>query len=168
METPIPISKTLNLIPVIWSAIVDFNLGRMDSLINYDAYRYPEMVFTSFTELNSLNDPAVVAGAISDGNDMIAFSDSGLEIELERMFFADRVGLCLDSDDAYRVEYWDHTNLLASDEKPVSEGASGLICYFLDVPQKAYRTGYNIIRVFPTAGDGNYKAGHIRLVKSVD
>jgi arabinofuranosyltransferase len=152
--------------PERWSAILDFNLGRMDSLINYDIYRYPDMVFTNSTALNSLDDPAVVTDANSDGNDMISFSDSGLEIDLEGVFHADRIGLCLDSDDSYQVEYWDQDQKLASDEKPVSEGATGLICYFLDVPQKANRPGYSRMRVFPTAGDGNYKVGHIRLVES--
>jgi arabinofuranosyltransferase len=152
--------------PQRWSAILDYNFGRMESLIDFDTFRYPDMVFTNFTALNSLDDPVVVTGAISDENDMIVFLDSGLEIDLEQVYFADRIGLCLDSDDAYRVEYWDHQRLLASDKKPISEESAGLICYFLDVPKKAFRTGYSKIRVFPTAGDGNYKVGHIRLVES--
>jgi len=152
--------------PERWSAILDFNLGRMDALIDYDAYRYPAMVFTTYTELNSLDDPAVVTSESSGDHDSIGFFDSGLEIDLEGISHADRIGLCLDGDDAYQVEYWNENNRLAQDLKPASDGAAGLICYFLEVPNRAYRSGYSKIRVFPAAGDGDYKAGHLRLVES--
>jgi len=153
--------------PERWSVIVDFNLGRMDSLIDRDAYRYPQMVFTTYSALNALDDPVVVTGDSPGENDSLVFRDSGLEIDLEGVYHADRIGLCLDSDDAYQVEYWDETHRLAEVEKPVSEHATGLICYFLEVPARAYKPGYNKLRVFPTAGDGSYKAGHLRLVESM-
>ena len=143
--------------------IWNFNTGRYDHLLDYDHFRYPQMVFVTLDELNLLQDPENAVPS-NGQEDRVNFSDSGIQIDLKGISHASRIGICLESDDDYKVVYMHEDQILAEQKKSADSKPTVVMCYFLKVPEKAFRAGYDHLRIFPLDGDNAYGVGHIRLV----
>ena len=141
------------------AAIWNMNLGRYDHLIELDAYRYPNKVYVSLSQINEPKEPGT---SIMDwGN--VMFYDSGVEIDLEDVRHATQIELSLDSNDDYRVVYLGEEGELASQTVQAPYAPDGLAVHVLDVPPEAASAGYTKIRVLPLYGDDNYVLGHLLL-----
>lgn len=137
--------------------IWNFNTGKYDDLINFDAYRYPDMVFIKLTDLNSRVDPAY--GSF----DRISFSDSGIDIDLGMKYYANNIEICLENDDDYSIEYLSEGITLAVQKQSASDEDGAIICSWMGVSSEAAVKGFNKIRIFPLNGNGEYGMGYLRF-----
>jgi hypothetical protein len=121
------------------------------------------MVETTLSEINQLDDPEQVSGA-TEPTDRIRFGDSGITVDLQETMYAERIGICLETDDAYRIEYRLGTDVVGVQEKEITSEDPLLMCYFLEPPGKSVRKGYDVLRVFPLDGEPPYGIGYLRFV----
>lgn len=137
------------------------NTGQYDYLIDYEAYRYPEMVKTSQGEVPAK--PATENDACS-ASTVIKMTDSGIEIQLDSIQHAAWLEMGLDDDDRYWIEYFQGEEMIAS--QPITTAylpePGGISTRLFQVSQKAAKFGYDRIRIFPLSGDGEYCLGYFR------
>ncbi len=137
------------------------NTGQYDYLIDFETYRYPEMVKTSQGEVStkSANENA----ACSDTS-VIKMTDSGMEIKLDILQRDAWLEVGLDDDDRYRIEFFQGDKLIASQSIATAylPEPGGISTRLFQVPQKAVKMGYDRIRIFPLSGDGEYCLGYFR------
>ncbi len=144
------------------AAIFRLNTGGYDHLVDWEAYRYPEMVFQRLGQ--SVSTP-VPDGRPADHPDNFAFGDSGFQLDLPQAARAAAVELSLSSDDDFRLVFMRGGSVLGSADVRRSEyPEGGLAVYVVGVPTGA-AGGFDRIRVFPTLGDGHYSLGHARLLE---
>ncbi len=141
-----------------------FNLGRYDHLIDFDAYRYPNMVYVGLDSVSEFK--AAGTSPYQPGN--VAFYDSGVEVDLGAPVYAAQIELSLDSNDRYQVVYLRDGVRLAAQAVPAAGSPPGLAVYRMDAPRRAWKRGYDAIRVFPVRGDDEYALGHLLLVNAFD
>ncbi len=142
--------------PARWRAIWLMNTHQLDYLIDFETYRYPETVERSADEL------APIGGKTPKA---ISMSDSGAVITLPQVSHAAQLEISLDSNDEYRVIYYQGKTVLA--EQPVNAPFTpeGLALRRLTVPVKAAQSGYDRLRVLPVRGDDSYHLGSFQLVE---
>ena len=136
------------------------NTGQYDHLIDFDRYRYPELIELSLDEISD----ETMSGSyeISDVHKMW---DVGLDISKERVSYASALELSLESDDDYRIDLYlgdkkvDTINIKAANEP------DGLAVYTESLSHKAQKNGFDRIHIYPTAGDKHYILGHLKLIK---
>jgi len=133
------------------------NTGQYDYLIDEDAYRYPQMVFATLGQIDSLAGPGKAAA------DRISFSDSGLQVDLGRAYHAMSIRVCLEGDDEYEIEFHLNNRKLAWQKVSPALATGDLACQPLEVPAKAAGQGFDRLRVFPMGGNGEYGVGRIEL-----
>jgi arabinofuranosyltransferase len=137
------------------------NTGQYDYLIDYEAYRYPEMVKINqdslLTKSTNENDTCSTAGAIK-------MNDSGVEMNLDSTLHAAWLEMGLDDDDRYWIEYFQGEKIIASQSIATAylPEPGGISTRLFQVPQKAVKSGYDRIRIFPLSGDGDYCLGYFK------
>lgn len=141
-------------------AIWEMNTGKYDYLIDFDAYRYPEM---EFTDLSTISEPKS-NGTRWNHPGNLSFVDSGVEINLEALTHAGWIEISLDSDDDYEIVYFNQRGKLAAKKIPATYSYEGLVIHRIQVPMKAAEEGYDRVRIFPLQGDSEYSLGHLILL----
>lgn len=135
-------------------AIWKMNTNQYDSLVNFEAYRFPDMVFKTLSE---------ASGTPSESDQSINFTASGLEISLGAVFHSAFIDLSLDSNDQYQIVYRLQDDEIASQTTAQPFAPEGLVDYQLNVPQKAVNNGYDTIRILPLRGDNYNRLGYVKL-----
>lgn len=141
------------------AAIWKLNSGQYDSLIDFDAYRYPKLVLVHLDQL----DRSGTQGSAWDATGNFVFGASGIEIELNQRFQAKQIELSLDGDNAYQVVYLNETQELAQQHLAAQSSQPGLQMNCLRTPSQANQAGFTRLRIFATQGDDQYSLGSLRL-----
>ncbi len=137
------------------------NTGQYNHLIDYEAYRYPDMVKISQADAPAKpgtdNDTCSAAAAIK-------MTDSGLEIQLDSTKNAAWLEMGLDDDDRYLIEYYQGETKIASQAIATAylPEPGGISTRLFQVPQKAAKSGYDRIQIFPLSGDEDYCLGYFK------
>ncbi len=141
--------------------IFKLNTGQYDHLVDWEAYRYPEMLEKQHGEgLRTPKPPETP----SDDSSNTLFGPSGLIISLQETTHAPTLELTLDSDDAYRIIYLHAGEVVASQNLSAPQfPEGGLALHILAAPPEAVATGYDQIQVFPIFGSPPFSLGHLQL-----
>jgi len=95
----------------------------------------------------------------------VAFSSNGIEIDLGRVYYAEKARILLDNNDIYRVVFLH--GLRPVGEETVAPNIVPLTVdmrlYHLTVPMRAAREGFDRIKVKPVDGDRYYAIGGVSL-----
>jgi arabinofuranosyltransferase len=137
-----------------FQAIWGLNTGQYDFLIDYDRYRYPDMVFVDLSYL---------VGNAGEEKEAVVFSDHGLEIDLGNASHATSLELALDHQNDYEIIFFSEGREIAMVGVP-EDGCQEGVC-IIDVPSGIIESGFDRIRFFPQRGDGNYHLNSILLVE---
>ncbi len=116
-----------------WRAIWQLNTRQLDGLINVDAYRYPEMVFTN-PELLRTAQP-------------VEFGDSGIEVRFGASVKPPSLTVELKGAGKYGVVYLLAGQALDEVSVQATDGAVALL-----TPAKALQPGFDAVRIFPMRG----------------
>jgi arabinofuranosyltransferase len=129
------------------AAIARLNLGLYDHLIDAERYRLPELIRVDQATLQS--------------QAPVRLTDSGLDIALGEVRHDAALRLRLDCDDEYRIEFRREGVIVGHAIAPASfaDAASSLVTMSVPVPRAAVRRGYDMVRILPVWGDGDYAAG---------
>lgn len=136
-------------------AIWELNTGQYDYLIDYDRYRYPDMVFV---------DLSYIGGEAGEEKRAVAFSDDGLEIDLGMAWHAKWLELSLDYQNDYEIIFFREGRELAMVRVPADGCQEDRVC-IIDVPTGIIEGGLDRIRIFPQRGEGNFHLNSILLVE---
>ncbi|MCJ7622530.1 MAG: hypothetical protein MUO76_03430 [Anaerolineaceae bacterium] len=135
-------------------AIWGLNNGKFDYLIDYDRYRYPEMVFVDFSDLDwDVGEQKIGA----------AFSDHGLQIDLGMALHAKRLELSLDHQNDYEIFFYEGREL-GMIEIPGDGCQDDGMC-IIDVPGGISEGGFDRIKIFAQKGDGIYHLNSILFLE---
>ncbi|MCA9945311.1 MAG: hypothetical protein KC449_17630 [Anaerolineales bacterium] len=132
------------------------NLGQNDYLIDYEAYRYPGMVHTPLTAVQT----AKPAGTPLDSPGVLLFSPRGLEIQLETAVHPTQLQLSLDNNDDYQLVYFNDGVEVGQQLVPAPYTPDGLAVHEVAIPETAVAAGFNRVRIFPMRGDNLFGLGH--------
>ena len=132
------------------------NLGQNDYLIDYEAYRYPGMVHTPLTAVQTPKP----AGTPLDSPGVLLFSPRGLEIQLETAVHPTQLQLSLDNNDDYQLVYFNDGVEVGQQLVPAPYTPDGLAVHEVTIPETAVAAGFNRVRIFPMRGDNLFGLGH--------
>jgi hypothetical protein len=91
-------------------------------------------------------------------------TDSGVEIQLEGVVYAQAVALSLDSDDAYQAVFLQAGVPLTVVDLPAPIFPEvGLAVHTLAVPGEVVEKGFDSIRILPLRGSEPFALGHLIL-----
>ena len=141
--------------------IFKMNLGYYDDLIDWDKYRYPEMVHLSLNE--NLTHPKS-PDLLWDDPENTLFGDSGIEIRLEESSHARWLEISLSSDDDFLVLFLLGDKEIARQKiraPQYPEGGTAIHQVF--VPSKTQETGFDSFRILPVYGE-NFSLGHVLIL----
>jgi arabinofuranosyltransferase len=141
------------------AAIWNMNTGKFANLIDFDTYRYPKMVKVALKQVD--RPPNLNTSWDAPGN--IPFDESGIEIDLGDLQYSNEIGLSLDANNAYRVEYRRDGQTIAQQEIKERLSQPGLQMTCLKTPKPATDTGFTALRIFAIQGDKNYSLGNLVL-----
>lgn len=132
--------------PKRWAAIWKMNTGQLNSLIDSDRYRYPDMVKLNLKK---------------DGGSPVNFGDSGVELDLSGLSKATKIQLELDSKADFSILYYHGKTQVAGEMLYGSYRDTPMTLWYVTVPAAALQSGYDHIRVFPLGGSekGEYHLG---------
>ena len=142
-----------------WSAIVAMNLGRYDSLIDVDAYRFPGQIEISVAGTPA-SQPVDVVGPEGGWSLPLA----GFELRFAAATHAENVEAVLDSNHDYLIVFVTDDDEIAREGvwgRPGSE--AGFLAHRIAVPRRAARRGYDGIRILPAKGTGDRILQRIRV-----
>jgi arabinofuranosyltransferase len=140
--------------------ILKFNLGAYDDLVK--AYLTPHLIKVPLEYISTPRREGKSWRALR----CLQFNEGGLQIELGRIYHSPRVEISRHHLNDLRAVYLLNGELVTGQiipKKIIPEG--GLSVSILQVPQEAVEKGYDMIRIYPEAGDGRYSLGHIRLIE---
>ena len=138
------------------------NTGHYDQLIDFDRYRYPDML--RLTPSGDTARTPTPPGTPQDAPGNLLLTASGLEIVFPAASRAPVIALTLSSDDAYLLRYFRGPQLIAEQRIPPPEyPEDGLALHTLNVPPAALQTGYDRLRLFPLQGAEPFAFGHLTL-----
>lgn len=143
-----------------FKAIVKVNLGLYNRLIDFDTYRYPQLVKV---RLEKVSEPKP-EGLESKRRNSIFFRDSGVEVSVEKRSFAEKMEISLDHTDDYKVVFLRDKEEVGGIDVAGKVGKRGLTIHQLKIPASAYKKGFDKIRVLPMRGDNRYSMGHLLLM----
>jgi len=135
--------------------IWNMNTGKYDDLIDFDAYRYPDMEQVPLSQVNvpkDLTQPGEVT-----------VSNSGVQIDLETLYHASSLEVSLDSPDDFEMVFLDGREEIAKVDIPASYTSNLMTAYSVTVPSAAAAQGYDRIRIFPARGDDEYSLGYLKV-----
>lgn len=119
--------------PERWRAIWQLNTRQLDDLVDFDAYRYPDMVFTT---------PDALAQS-----QPLAFADSGIEVSLGADAQPQSLELALAGNGKYQIAYLLDGRVLAQAQVIAVDGRLSV-----NTPAAALEQGFDAVRIFPMRG----------------
>ncbi|HLF91732.1 MAG TPA: hypothetical protein VI451_22530 [Anaerolineales bacterium] len=141
--------------------IFKMNLGYYDDLIDWDKYRYPELVHLSLDE--NLTHPKS-SDLHWDDPENILFGDSGIEIRLEESSHARWLEISLSSDDDFLVLFLLGGQEIARQKiRAPQYPEGGAAVHQVFVPSKTQETGFDSFRILPVYGE-NFSLGHVKIL----
>ena len=129
-------------------AIIDLNLGRLDGLIDRDAYRYPQQVVV---ELDADELPRENGAVFADG---IPFGDSGILINFSNPMIGNRWAVSLSDGEQFSLLFYSGHDLIHT-ETIVGKGQASQVVTIL--AGKAASAGIDRIRILPDTPTDNYQ-----------
>ena len=142
------------------------NTGQYDHLIGVEKYRYPEMVKVDISEVSEY----IPNMTSCDDDGVIILSSSGIEIGLNALSHASWMQISLDHNDKYEIVYLRDQEQVATQNIPTAyfPEPGGIASRIIFIPKKVSSQGFNLMRVFPLAGEKKFCLGHVRLLESKD
>ena len=144
------------------ATIVEMNLGRYDSLIDTERYRYPGMLRKDLSEVLAHAD----AAPPQDRNADLVLPSTGIEISLGDLCHASILELTLDTHHDYQVVTVAEGR---ESSKQALWGIPGLKGEFVVrravVPVRAAKRGFDKLRILPGEGSGDSRLAWIRLLE---
>lgn len=140
-----------------WREILRMNLGHYDTLIDTDAFRYPERVDVSAEALTigQVED-------IADAEDGLVFGRSGCRISFPDVVHAPQLELSLDSDDDVELQYLLDGRLVARlTVRAAHYPREKLAVYLTETPRRAQRRGFDAVHILPLSETSPYRVGHL-------
>lgn len=134
--------------PERWRVMINLWLGRYDHLVNRDRYRYHGMVKVS---------------APREGEDPIAFPETGAEVTFARKRYAAVLALQLGSDDCHRVTFFEGTEVIGRSRVDAAFQKKKMSTYEVAVPRNVQRRGYTRVRIMPVEGTKPFQLGAVEL-----
>lgn len=135
------------------------NLGHYDNLINFDAYRYPNLVRLP---LAAVQKPQAQGTAL-DSEGVVKFTVHGIEIGLETAVHNTQLEISLDNNDDYQIIYFNGSLEVGHQTLAAPYTPDGLAIHTVDIPTTVAQSGFDRMRIFPTRGDDVFGLGHITL-----
>jgi arabinofuranosyltransferase len=144
----------------VWSwerlkTIVAMNLGRYDHLIDFERYRYPEVLKLP---LDQVAVPVAEVGPW-DAPGTRTFGTDGVEIALGKVVTVPALDVRLDVNDSYEFVY-------RLGKETVATRVSRIAPRFdrhIKTPSRAKERGFDTLVIRPRQGDGMYSIGNLRL-----
>ena len=139
--------------------IVNFNLGRYDTLLRY--YLQPSVLKLTYSQVNGPK----AQGTPWNAKGVFALTPGGMSVALDTIRHDSLLEISIDHNDMCVVAYFregheiDHSSIAA---KSIESG--GLRVDTVVVPRPARLQGYDRIDARPCGGDDLYSIGHLRVI----
>ena len=144
-----------------FKTIWQMNTGQLDHLIDPRLSLYPDLVHVTLEQAPVTRPP--MEGENPTG--ALAFTDSGLEIELDEASRAEEIELSLDADAGFRLLFYLGEQEVGQLSAPaLPNPAAGLAVRSLAIPPAVRKLGFDRLHILPVVGDGSYSLGHLRLL----
>ncbi len=143
-----------------WRAIYEFNTGRLENLVDFETYHYPEHLEVDLKDYNTPKS----SGTDWDHPGNLILSYSGVIVRLGNLVHAKQVELSLDHNDDYRLLYFSHGKEIGHRDIQADHEGPGLQNYLVKTPWYIRAQGFDLLRVLPLSGDNKYSLGHLRLL----
>ena len=152
-----------------FTEIWKMNTGQYNHLVDVDRYQFPNMAFTTLSQLAAPR----AAGTAWNAPGIHVFGDQGLDIDLQGARLTPTLELSLDGSDNYLVMFMTGKKTLSTTLVPAAAPAApGLMWVTRAVPAAALQGNCTTIRILPLRtngsislnlirGDGNYSIGHL-------
>lgn len=142
------------------AAMWELHTGKLDQLIDWEAYRYP------FAEksLAEMSEPRESGTPCPKGRQLKV--NEGLVVALPQPSRSRRLELALGANGIYLVVYAHERREVTQEAVPpnLPKAVAGLSVFELEVPAEAWKRGYSRIVVMPLRGKGAHCVGHLRLL----
>lgn len=144
-----------------FKTIWQLNTGKLDHLIDPRLSLYPDLIRVPLEQATANSPP--MDGENPTG--ALAFTESGLEIELEEASRAEVIELSLDAEAGFRLLLYLGEQEVGSLSAPaLVNPAAGLAVRSLAIPPAVRKLGFDRLHILPVQGDGSYSLGHLRLL----
>lgn len=145
--------------------ILKMNLGRYNSLIDHELYRYPLMVKADLTQIEN---PRPREIPLEDAGNR-EFGDQGIQVMLDRIYHSKKMEISIDSQNDYRILYYLDKRKIADQKlrarfRPLEK----LSFQTIKMSEKARRLGVNKIIILPLTTDGKFRIGHLKFMPGGD
>ncbi|MDB4988193.1 MAG: hypothetical protein JWN04_3371 [Myxococcaceae bacterium] len=146
-----------------WSrikTIVAMNFRVYDYLIDFELYRYPDLVRADLASVST----RVGEGSAWNGPGTRTFTGDGIALTQPKSSHASKLLLSLDANDSYDIEFRQGNKLLeTSSSTPAGPGT--MKTRIVQIGRSTKEAGFDRIDIRPTGGDGMYSVGFVRLVE---
>jgi arabinofuranosyltransferase len=144
-----------------FSRIAAMNTGRYDHLVDAYLAELPGRPTVRYDAVSA----AKPRGTPWNARGNYVLREEGVEIELPQPSRCGEIELSVDHNDDYELQFLRGADMSALLEVPrQTTRQGGLRVDRIAVPAAAASAGYDAIAVRPTAGDGRYSVGHVRLL----
>ena len=134
-----------------WEKIWKMNTGQYDYLIDREKYYLPETVDLTKNQAEILEK-------------VISFEDDGVLVDLGEIQHAGQIQINLGNRDGFTVSFRLKGEEVATLETPQDKSSEDMVQMLMDVPPAAVKSGYDSIRVLPSAGDDPFRMSSLTLI----
>jgi arabinofuranosyltransferase len=134
-----------------WEKIWKMNTGQYDYLIDREKYYLPETVDLTKNQAENLEKA-------------ISFEDDGVLVDLGEVQHAGKIQINLGNRDGFILSFRLKGEEIATLETPQDTSSEDMVQMLMDVPPAAVESGYDSIRVLPSAGDDPFRMSSLTLI----
>lgn len=132
------------------------NLGLLDHLIDVYAYRYPQMVYLTWDDLNH--------AASENRKPPVTLTNSGLTLYLAERTYPQWLEIGVQPANGHEIAYLLEGEILARQTLLPTYDTTAFVTRVLEVPAAVRAQGVTMLRVLPTTANGERAVAHLWML----